>query len=70
MRRASLLLASSFKEVLKAYLFSSYKLTVSEDELRDLTSKVLDLIASFVSDLTTERIREFAEDELKVEEKK
>ena len=61
---------AKLKEVLKAYLFSSYKLTVSEDELRDLTSKVLDLIASFVSDLTTERIREFAEDELKVEEKK
>lgn len=61
---------NKLKEVLKAYLFSSYKLTVSEDELRDLTSKVLDLIASFVSDLTTERIREFAEEELKVEEKK
>ncbi|HRT03362.1 MAG TPA: hypothetical protein P5513_05440 [Candidatus Diapherotrites archaeon] len=58
------------KEVLKNYLFSSYKLTVSEDELRKLTSKILDLIASFVSDLTTERIHEFAEDELKVDDDK
>jgi len=58
------------KNVLKDFLWLAYRMKLTDDELKELTNKVLDLISSYVTDITTERIRNFSGEELEVKEKK
>jgi len=58
------------KSTLADFLWLAYKMKLSEDELKELTNKVLDLIASYVTDITVDRIRSFSGDELEVREVK
>ena len=48
------------KETISAFLMSSYKLKLSEDELNEVIRKILSALASFVSDITSARIEELA----------
>ena len=50
--------AKRLRDVLEAFLMSSYKLKLSEEELNEICRKIMSALASFVSDITTERIEE------------
>lgn len=55
-------LQSSIKE----YLESSYKISLTEDELGELVTKILSAIASYVATTTTDRVTELAGDILNI----
>jgi len=58
------------KDSLKDTLSSSYKMVLTDDQLKELASKVLSVIASFVTDITVERVEEISGDILKVDDDK
>jgi len=58
------------KDNLVDFLWFVYKMKLTDDELKELTNKILDLITSYVSDTTVERVRSFVGDELEVKKEK
>jgi FtsZ-binding cell division protein ZapB len=50
----------NLKSTLKEYLSSGFRMELTEDQLKNITSKVLSVVASFVTDITTERVEEIA----------
>jgi len=49
------------KAAIQNYLLSSYRLKLSEEELDDLTRKIISALASIVADITVDRVENLAE---------